>query len=1550
MNRFRKIFHHIKSDKIDEKIKSLDKEMERTGMVLGEVTMPMSTDNLYKIFNYANTPAVDQETSTVPDSTGFADGSSQDVNGGDESDSSTWDTGWNNTTDMSNPNELNGETDRPIPITPDLSGWDGSYVSANGNTGLGGYRGIGVWTISSGIGGGKSIGTLDSGNHFIQILVPDNIFSSYNYPVDQRGPLAGGSYGSYTNTEFAAAQNIASAYEAKKDLGSVVRKVWVNFDQATAHGGPSYAEYTGAKKTTTVDGHTKYWMLKNVSILSYVNPYTSQDATPEVFSQVLSREYGAGSSYFPGNVGKLMDFLKGSLEVGKEAFDFLMDKAKGVGDLKSIEKEEQQKKDKKEFGLSFSNALKLAGIDFSKDKDQELQKTAEVMRDISPDDYAGGSAAAIKDAEAIDKVYNQYAKTGETPTTDALADKFFKDNIPGYSTVVDFIDKLPWNDPANPVGAWIDNNEWWVEPLIGALAGAVAGGNAYKTPYNVPASRITAWKNTKPTKGPDGKLTNLQLYNAKGNLIGKKFINPKTGKWETMMRPTDRSSISDKARWEFDQMQHTNASVKNYETTGQNPSIKDLDSTRLVRDPKAPGSMSSGPTVGSQWAIDKATGATAGAIGASVDDKITELGDKLVSDVLSDEPPKQAAMGELGVSGELTDMVNIPPEDLKNISAEILDKGHFVDNFADALNNVKDTIVDTGRAGKLFFDYLTNNLPDVIDVDYLGQEYVDKAFASAQIKDGVVFVGDNIIGTGQAPEYDAETREIVIRFNYDFKKNADEFASNKDKMTWMQKTFGQALYNSIGEYSMDASIKFGPGPIGALMGLLTGSVMGKAVNLSKLLGGGKHKTGEIRMSAEKVKEMFKDGPASKNFYYQALSMDEVLMEAELQKYDKLSQEDAEDQAWSLFSDKNIDQEQLYDVFDEVYEENEGFKRATEESQAIIDGVKTAQEEYNEAASAWSNAFMDNKYTGTKGWLNLPDEQRFEKADMSGDYQTYAADKEFVEKWKADAKKGANVYEIGYNYAEKQPAFKQSRQAYDDHEKVLDKLSSDRAAAYNAVTSFFSGLAPHPNPELARMGYFDCDINCMSKKIKLENAAKEAAAKEDKGQKKRESLWNSHISTRNSLRDEYVDRDMNQLNLSIKANDTIRTKIKDMKKVYDEKKKVSEQLRKTEKERIKAIYDSDWFKEANERLSKDFLKGWDRHTIENTKFDTPKEVKNPNENAWDNFDWSNGEKYAGGLPYTADDDPFGADDSGDDWEDDSDIVPGDFPFPTATKSGDTKVASAKRDKDYSLGAYVGGTTSKTSKKKKKKKNTMVASYKLQGKLISEGWASPKHTDIDKDEKKRWFSEKDIKPEYPKEKPPKMVNGYHPKLLPQLDTPIPYIKVKNKDLLRNHKLTKDEAQKWTSLIDKLNAYIMRNPNMLAYARERYPKSDPHLAALNYKMDMQLAAADEYIETRFPENKRLYDKLMQATKRSIDLTDPKTFKSRKGKMTSINKLMRVDYVMSEYDPMDKEVKNKRIKSNKKSIGRFFRKPKKKTKSDILKDKMAVLDKEMKKTMPEG
>ena len=235
-------------------------------------------------------------------------------------------------------------------------------------------------------------------------------------------------------------------------------------------------------------------------------------------------------------------------------------------------------------------------------------------------------------------------------------------------------------------------------------------------------------------------------------------------------------------------------------------------------------------------------------------------------------------------------------------------------------------------------------------------------------------------------------------------------------------------------------------------------------------------------------------------------------------------------------------------------------------------------------------------------------------------------------------------------------------------------------------------------------------------------------------------------------------------------------------------------------------------------------------------------------------------------------------------------------------------------------------------------------------LSEGWESPKHTYIDKNQQKRWFKEKDIAPVYPKKAPPKMMNGYHPDLLPKLgteDTPLPQIKVRKKDLLRNHDLKKDQVNKFIDLVDSLNDYIKRNPEHLAYARERYPKHDPRLATLNYKMDMQLAAADEYVEKHFPENKRLLNKVLKATKQSIKLTDPKTFKSEKGVFTTFNKLERARHFDNEYKPKERKVIKKR---RGKSVSRFFYKPKKKSKYDILKDKIAVLDNEMKKMMPDA
>jgi len=346
--------------------------------------------------------------------------------------------------------------------------------------------------------------------------------------------------------------------------------------------------------------------------------------------------------------------------------------------------------------------------------------------------------------------------------------------------------------------------------------------------------------------------------------------------------------------------------------------------------------------------------------------------------------------------------------------------------------------------------------------------------------------------------------------------------------------------------------------------------------------------------------------------------------------------------------------------------------------------------------------------------------------------------------------------------------------------------------------------------------------------------------------------------------------------------------------------------------------------------------------------------------------------AGGLPYGTPgaDDPFGDWDddlSDDDLLDDSDFDMSEWEFANYVKDqglGNEDDIAKMPDyvRDSIKRQYKGGKDYTIEDKKNiinwqqrirvsTGGNTDVAHYEPQGELIKEGWASPEHVNVDKNEKKRWFNPKEIHPEYPREEPPEIVNGYSEKMFPKLDTPIPYIKVKRKDLIRAHKLKKHEAQEYVDLVNKLNDYIKRNPHRLAYIRERYPKSDPRLAELNFKMDMQIAASDEYLDKQFPENQRLYNKLVKATKRSIKLTDPKTYKDKKGKMTSYKKLLRVDYVISEYSPEERDVKNRKIGygGKKKSAGRFFKKPKKKSKDDILKDKMAILDKEMKKTMPD-
>jgi len=141
-------------------------------------------------------------------------------------------------------------------------------------------------------------------------------------------------------------------------------------------------------------------------------------------------------------------------------------------------------------------------------------------------------------------------------------------------------------------------------------------------------------------------------------------------------------------------------------------------------------------------------------------------------------------------------------------------------------------------------------------------------------------------------------------------------------------------------------------------------------------------------------------------------------------------------------------------------------------------------------------------------------------------------------------------------------------------------------------------------------------------------------------------------------------------------------------------------------------------------------------------------------------------------------------------------------------------------------------------------------------------------------------KGIMPEFPKDPPPEMINGYSAKsrLLPKKVEGTPFINVTRKDLARNHKLTDKEITEYMNDIKMINDYIKKNPAELLYAMTRYPKHDPRLAQLNWKMDQMKAASDEYMDTHFPENQKLFSKLQDKIIRNINQTDPKNFTGHK------------------------------------------------------------------------
>ncbi len=141
-------------------------------------------------------------------------------------------------------------------------------------------------------------------------------------------------------------------------------------------------------------------------------------------------------------------------------------------------------------------------------------------------------------------------------------------------------------------------------------------------------------------------------------------------------------------------------------------------------------------------------------------------------------------------------------------------------------------------------------------------------------------------------------------------------------------------------------------------------------------------------------------------------------------------------------------------------------------------------------------------------------------------------------------------------------------------------------------------------------------------------------------------------------------------------------------------------------------------------------------------------------------------------------------------------------------------------------------------------------------------------------------KGIMPEFPKNPPPEMINGYSAKsrLAPKKVELPPFIKVTRKDLAKNHLLTDKEINQYMNEINMINDYIKKNPAELIYAMTRYPKDDPRLAQLNWQMDQKMKASEEYMETHFPENQKLFNKLQAKINQNIEMTNPKNFTGHK------------------------------------------------------------------------
>ena len=180
------------SRSIDEKVKLLNQDLKKTGVVT-EDAPANSTKHIYNTFRYH--PSTEAEFTDVPDPDGVrSDGWNQPSNGFDVDDPATWENAFNDFSWLYNPNDVAGETDRPVTDSIDVN-W------------IGGVAGAGMMLAH--IGWGQSLGYLSNGGVY-QPLVTAGSMSSGMIPPIERGSHFDGAHYQYSipDDKWAAMQSI----------------------------------------------------------------------------------------------------------------------------------------------------------------------------------------------------------------------------------------------------------------------------------------------------------------------------------------------------------------------------------------------------------------------------------------------------------------------------------------------------------------------------------------------------------------------------------------------------------------------------------------------------------------------------------------------------------------------------------------------------------------------------------------------------------------------------------------------------------------------------------------------------------------------------------------------------------------------------------------------------------------------------------------------------------------------------------------------------------------------------------------------------------------------------------------------------------------------------------------------------------------------------------------------------------------------------------------------------------------------------------------------